>query len=211
VLKAFLSAPGWAARSAYVLFPDKVREAMAAHAVAHRDGPIKSTGISLLQGGKLSHVYLVRTPAFPDGFPVAVVSTDDGWLVDWETFVEFHDDMFKSFADGFGGQHGAFHLLVNQADPKFAPEGMVLFKLNPPMPGRERIARVPEKSSAYARLNEIFKNQEKFDPETFRQLVASKGLPLVLSVSRKMEGDKAFLMIEDVLGVGWNPIPVQDR
>jgi len=211
VLKSFLEAPGWAARSAFVLFPGKIREAMAAHALVRRDAPIETIGVSLMQAGKDRHVYLVRTSAFPGGFPVAVVSTDGGWLVDWEIFIEFHDDMFKSFADGKAARHGVFHLLVNRVGAEAAPEDVALFELTPPMPGRKRLAWVRKDSAVDARLDEIFRNQEEVDPEAYGQLVASKGFPLVLSVSRRTDAAGAHLTIGDVLAVGWNSMPMQDR
>lgn len=205
VLRAFLSAPGWAARSAHVLPSEQVHQAMAVQASIHGDGPIKTTEIALLQKGENSHIFLVRTEKIPSGFPVALAKTGDGWLVDWQTFSEFFYDRFKTFAAEPSEDHETFHLLVNRGDPG-ADKDIATFRLNPPMPGREKVAKVRKDSTAYSALGEVFKQQEKLDPETFEELTRGQGLPLVVVLSSRGNGNgEASLWIDDVVAVGWGP------
>jgi hypothetical protein len=208
VLRAFLSAPGWASRILHVLAPERVREAMAAHAAAHGDGPIRFDGVSLLQESGNTRIFLVRTAAIPEGFPVVVAGNDtgEGWLVDWESFIEFHDDAFRQFADQGAIGQASFHLLVKPVDAKSGDDGVVKYRLNPPMSGRERVARIEDGSSTHAHLGEIFEAQAKLDPASYRELVASTGLPLVVAVSKRPTvGGGTKLWIERVEAVGWAP------
>jgi len=205
VLRAFLSAPGWAARSAHVLSGEKIHQSMAVQASIYGDGPIKTTEFALLQGGEHSHVFLVKTAKIPAGFPVALAKTDDGWLVDWQTFSEFHHDLFKTFAAEPSEDHETFHLLVNRTGPG-ADKEVAIFRLNPPMPGREKLAKVRKDSTAYTALTEVFKQQEELDPKTFRELTKAQGLPLVVVLSSRGNGNgEASLWIDDVVAVGWGP------
>lgn len=209
VLRAFLSAPGWAARSAHVLNSDNVHQSMAVQASIYGDGPIEATEISLLQKGEHSHVFLVKTAKIPAGFPVALARTGDGWLVDWETFSEFHYDRFKLFAAEPSEDHQTFHLLVNRSSPG-ADKEIATFRLNPPMPGREKPAKVRKDSTAYATLTEVFKQQQELDPETFRELTKTQGLPLVVVLSSRGNGSgETTLWIDDVVAVGWGPQPAE--
>ncbi len=209
VLREFLAAPGWAARSVHVLHREQLREAMARHAAAHGDGPLAATGIALLRSHADGiHFFQVRTARIPDGFPVTVAETPDGCLVDWETFVEFHDDLFKAFADGPVGATGVFHLLVNRDDAAGDDPAFACFRLSPPAPGRARPARVRRASPTWRRLDRIFEDQRNFDRRNFEQLVAANGLPLVLAVARRETPARVpCLEIEDVIAVGWNPAP----
>jgi hypothetical protein len=205
VLKAFLTAPGWAARSAHVIASEQVHQSMAVQASIHGDGPIDTTEISLLQDGENSHVFLVKTEKIPGGFPVALARTGDGWLVDWRTFSEFFYDRFKAFAAEPSGKPETFHLLVNRGEAG-ADENTATFRLNPPMPGREQLAKVRKDSSAYATLVEVFEQQEELDPDTFRELTAAQGLPLVVVLSSRGNGNGGTsLWIDDVIAVGWGP------
>ena len=204
-LRAFLTAPGWAPRSAHVLTPDRVRGAMAAHAETHGDGPIRFEGVSVLQDTGISRVFLVRTPAIPDGFPVVLSESGGGWVVDWEGFIEFHDDAFRSFADKSPSGQQSFRLLVNPATRQPDADGVIKYRLSPPMPARERVARVEEGSTAHARLREIFEAQEKADPQTYRSLMADRGLPLMVTVSKRPAQGGSQLWIERVIAAGWNP------
>lgn len=84
-LRAFLEAPDWASRSAYVLFPEKTRAAMEAYSHQAPDGPTefksitaKQTQIDEMTGYTLL-IFFVATEAFPSGIPVAVQETAGGW------------------------------------------------------------------------------------------------------------------------------------
>jgi hypothetical protein len=163
------------------------------------DGPVKTLSVKLSgsHGGDgeeaLFYSYLVSTEAHPEGFPVAVVRTAQGWKVDWRGFVEFQDDHFSRFAGGQGGETGKFHLLVrvtNFATPKI--EGFSAFRLDPPMEGRDRYGFVPR------------------DSELHRLLAAAvePGHPAfaVLELKRHpAEGGKNWLEITAIVAPNWWP------
>lgn len=207
-LRAFLSSPDWASRNVYVMEPERVREAMAEHAANYGDGPIAFKSITLLQQSEKSRVFLVRTPNNPDGFPVVLTQSEtSGWLVDWEGFSEFNSDVFRQYVEQDSTAARSFRLLVNKVDDKPDSAGILRYRLNTPMPGRERIARVEDGSTAASQLEEIFAAQAKKDPETYLELMKSSGLPMIVSIiKRPAPGGGLQLWIDRVIATGWSPI-----
>ena len=203
-LHAFLDAPDWAARSAHVLSADRVREAMEAYSREVPDGPTPYQSTSLKQSevdeasGNTLFIFLVVTEDFPSGIPVAVVETPQGWLVDWEAFVEFRDDRFKKFADGPADRIGRFQLIVSAPPPARAAntenEHFVSFLLDPPFPGRQKLAFVKRDSEACTIFQSATANGQIFTP--------------VLEVAKRTTPDgKSYLEILKVLASDWRPRP----
>jgi hypothetical protein len=203
-LRAFLGAPDWAARSAHALSADRVREAMAAYSREVPDGPTPYQSVSLKQGevdeasGNTMFIFLVVTEHFPSGIPVAVVETPQGWLVDWEAFVEFRDDRFKKFADGPADRIGRFQLIVSAPPAARAAntenEHFVSFLLDPPFPGRQKLAFVKRDSEACTIFQSATANGQIFTP--------------VLEVAKRTTPDgKSYLEILKVLAPDWRPRP----
>jgi hypothetical protein len=146
------------------------------------------------EGGEpLFYTYEVATEAHPEGFPVAVVRTEQGWKVDWRSFVEFQDDHFSRFAGGQGGDTGKFRLLVrvtNFATPKI--EGFTGFRIDPPMAGRDRYGFVATDSELHRIL----------------AAAAEPGHPAfaVLELKRHpAEGGKNWLEITAIVEPNWWP------
>ena len=205
-LNAFLTANGWAARSAYVMFPESVRPRMEEHAKKSNDGPIETTDISLFEITKQAHIFKVSTPKVPEGFPVAVTRDNNSWQIDWETFVEFHDDRFLRFATGKGDDHGVFHLLVKPAEAAESDTLFERFLLNPPMPGREQSAYIKKGSVTLARLQGIFERRAGQTEEVFDKLLEGQGPPMVLALSYKVNSQgQSYIQIDDVVAIGWGP------
>ena len=158
-LRAFLEAPDWEARNAHVLYPETVRSAMEAYSHQAPDGPTPFKAISVKQSqinektGNTLFVFQVNTETIPTGIPVVVVETPKGWLTDWQTFVEFRDDLFKHFSDGPAKKTERFHLIVSTPPSpratKTENEIFASFLLDPPMPGRQQLAFVKKDSEAY--------------------------------------------------------------
>ena len=159
-LKAFLAAPDRQSRAAFVLHPDRIREKMERY---HDDSPDGPTPFLSLRPNAANQdpesgilVYHVTTEAMPSGFPVSLVTTPDGWKVDWETFVEFRDDHFEQFASGAGTDTGSFHLIVRNShyfgDPFPGSDKLSAFRLDPPMPERNHYGFVPTGSDLHKRL-----------------------------------------------------------
>jgi hypothetical protein len=201
-LKAFLAASDWKSRALHVLHPAETTAKMESYHATAPDGPTAYTSLradaAVGDGENKTRLlsYLVVTEALPDGFPVALVETADGWKVDWETFVEFRDDHFGRFAAGQGGEAGAFHVLVRNThyfgEPFPGSEQLTAFRLDPPLPDRNHYAFVPTGSELHKTLAGVTEWGRPFTP--------------VLQLVRKQHGDRKFhLEIESILAPHWRP------
>lgn len=201
-LEAFLDAPDWAARSAHVLRPGQVRSAMEEYSRRQPDGPTswksisvensytdKSTGLTLF-------IFKVTTELHPSGFPVAVAESDSGWNVDWESFVEFRDDHFKSFTGGPPERSGRFHVLVSApSEPRAANtanEHFASFLLDPPLPGRQELAYVRKDAEIYPQLAAATANGGIFTP-------------VIELAKRRTPDGKTYLEITGIVKNDWLP------
>lgn len=206
-LRAFLGADGWEARSAFVLFPDSIRPLMEARSRKLGDGPIEAEEVSLFGVTPNAHIFKVATSEVPTGFPVAVARNDDNWLVDWKTFMEFHDNQFAQFAAGKGEPQGVFHLLIKPLKSESEETLFESFLLNPPLPDHEQRAYVAKASVAHARIRSIFDRKTGFSENLFESLLEKKGPPMVLALSyKKNSAGQSYLQIDDVVAIGWSPV-----
>ena len=206
-LKAFLEAPDWRERAKHVLVPDQVRELIEKHAAQAGDGPIPVTAVHLDDLQAANYLYKVKTVELPDGFPVALIATDEGPKVDWEAFVGFHDDHFRKFAEGPVGRSGIFQLLV-KPDPSENEEGAHFqrFRLGVPMPDREQLAWMKKDAVGLAKLRAVFQGGPSLDKATVDKMVEGQGVPVVLALEKKETNDgKAFIEITDYVAFGWGP------
>lgn len=201
-LKAFLDAPDWMSRSAHVLFGERVRSAMETYSHKVDDGPTAYTSFERQdtfldkETGAAYFVFYVHTGKHPKGIPTVVAETKSGWLVDWEAFVEFRDEQFKSFAEGPAGQSGRFHLLVSvPPSPRAANtenEYFSSFLVGPPGSEDARIAYVKKNGEAYTTLTDSTKDRSVFAP--------------VLEVAKRSTPDgKFYLEILNVTATNWLP------
>jgi hypothetical protein len=201
-LKAFLDAPDWTTRSAYVLFPDKVRAAMEDYSRKVPDGATPFQSISVQNSytdkdtGSTMFIFGVTTTQHPTGIPVAVMETKSGWQVDWQSFIEFRDDLFRTFADGPVNQRGRFHLLVS-APPasraaKTENEHFSTLLLDPPFPGRQRLAYVKKTASFHAELLGSVDN-------------GAVSTPLLEVEKRSTPDGKTYLEITGMIASDWLP------
>ena len=202
-LIAFLDAPDWKSRGAYVLLPESVMPAMEAHAKENGDGPIRTTSIRLQEARNGDYFYQVSTASIPDGFPVSVIATDEGPMVDWESFVGFHDDHFRKFIDGPFEQHAVLDLLVK---PVGEQGHFFRYRLAVPMAGREADAYVRKDSVVFARLRGVLEGSSAFDKATIDRFLAAAGVPMTLALVKRETGDgRSFFEIEDFVAPGWGP------
>ncbi len=201
-LKAFLDAPDWSSRAAHVLAPETTRAAMEANSRMVPDGPTPYQSISIQNSytdkttGNTLFIYQVVTTTHPTGIPVAVVETDNGWQVDWQTFVEFRDNQFQDFADGPVDETRRFHLIVSAPPaPRAANtenEHFSSFLLDPPFPGHQQIAYVRKTSEIHATLMAATENGAIFTP-------------VLEVVKRKTPDDKSYLEITNIIAHDWLP------
>jgi hypothetical protein len=207
-LKAFLDAPDWSTRCAHVLYPEVTRPAMEAYSRKVPDGPTPFQSISIQNsytdkksGGTL-FIFQVVTPQHPDGFPVAVSESSSGWLVDWQTFIEFRDDRFRIFAEGPAGQSGRFHLIVSVPPPdraaKTENEHFTPFLLDPPIPGRQRLAYVRKSAEIHPILVAATAEGAAFTP-------------VLELATRQAPGGKPYLEITGITANDWLPKPPSEE
>ena len=201
-LRAFLDAPDWAARNAYVLFPEKVREAMEAYSREVPDGPTVYKSVSVKQSnidektGTTLLIFYVTTEMFPTGIPVAVKETSRGWLIDWQSFVEFRDNQFQQFVAGPADQIGHFHLVVSTPPAERASntenEHFSSFLLQSPLAAARQLAFVKKPS-------------ELFD--TFQTATAAGGMftPVLEVTKHKTVEGQSYLEVTKLIATDWFP------
>lgn len=201
-LRGFLDAPGWATRSAHVLFPEKVRSAMEAYAREVPDGPTVYKSISMKQThvdeatGQRVYIFYVATERYPAGIPVAVRETKGGWLVDWEAFVEFRDGLFQKFVEGPTDKSGRFHLVVThptaERAAKTESEAFSPYILQSPLAGKQQLAFVKKASDAYGAFKAAAQDGEIFTP--------------VLEVlKRNTREGQSYFEVTKVVATNWMP------
>ncbi|BCX47080.1 hypothetical protein HAHE_09880 [Haloferula helveola] len=205
VLEAFLSAPDWKSRMDYVANGPAVEEAMEAEAGGDGDGPIEVTDIeSTLLDDDLHH-FRVKTEAIPDGFPVTLRETPDGWKIDWATFDEFHRDRFRSFvASAEAGDVGEFHVFVRPTDGDHTV--FAQYQLSAPIKGRSYPSFAKRSGPAHAKLTALVSSDEVQNDERYQKLLERDGLPLVVRIScHKNSQDQRYLLIDDLVATHWGP------
>jgi hypothetical protein len=116
--------------------------------------------------------------------------------VDWQTFVEFRDQLFQKFADGPPDQTGRFHLIVSQPTPERAAntgnEHFVSVVLNAPLSLTPHLAFVKRASEASATLQAATTSGGFFTP--------------VLEVAKRKTPDgKTYLEVLRVVASDWSP------
>lgn len=202
-LDAFLSAPDWSSRIAYVLDPDKVQAAMKSEAEAGGDGPIEAISITP------SHVFAdqehfeVKTEAIPAGFPVTLQRSDNDWRIDWTIFHEFRSDAFRKFASGKGGEVTELHLYL-KPHPAEDPNGFARYQLSAPIEGRSYPAFAKRGRLAQAKITALLESEAVKENEALQALLAKEGIPLVVKLSYQSRGENQnFLLIEDLVAQGW--------
>ncbi|MFT4177056.1 MAG: hypothetical protein QM627_10420 [Luteolibacter sp.] len=202
VLKAFLEAPDWASRNAYVLHAESLRTAMEAYSHEVPDGPTPYRSIRVAHSatdpetGETLFIFHVETEEIPSGIPVAVQETPKGWFVDWLTFVEFRDDRFTKFTEGPVGTSGVFHLIVSIPEDISAQplnEHFVTYQISPPLPDREK--------NAYCRIGTgTFSMLQRTTPED-----AFSNLVLEVAKKASTDGKSHYLEILNVRATDWRP------
>jgi predicted RNA-binding Zn-ribbon protein involved in translation (DUF1610 family) len=201
-LRAFLEAPDWAARSAYVLFPEKMRAAMESYSREAPDGPTAFKSISVKhshideQTGNTLLIFYVATETFPAGIPVAIKETSGGWLVDWQSFVEFRDQLFQKFVDGPADRTGHFHLVATLPPPERAAktgnEHFSSFLLQSPLDAKPQLAFVKKPSEILTAFQSATQNGGIFTP--------------LLEVAKRQTADgKSYLEVLKVTATDWLP------
>lgn len=204
-LLTFLSAADWTARRDLVLHGAQVAPRMKALAAKLGDGPITPTRVAPMHRTAQSVVFEVATAEHPNGFPVALRLVNDRWLVDWESFAEFHYKVFPSFISDETRSTGTFRLLIKPELAGVGDTGRQPYSAG--APGMEEPVTIyaAEGSGQYQALEDIIGALAAKAPIPFRQLMASGGIPLVLELSKTVEDGQTIIMVNRIVDRGWSP------
>ncbi len=145
-LKSFFSAKTWQDRLQYVQWPEQMEPLMKKYYADNADAPLPVTHIQLIPRDEASqketpphHVFQVAIEGVSAPIPVMVEETTKGWKVDWLTFIEFKDELFKRFLESYVDTPARFHVLVRRThyfdDDVPAMDKKICFEADPPMPG----------------------------------------------------------------------------
>lgn len=202
-LEAFLSAPDWASRMAYVLDPEEVRSSMKKSAEESGDGPIEATSIKSAYVFPDQEHFTVKTEAIPAGFPVTLQRQGGDWRIDWEIFDEFHGDRFRRFASGKLGETEELHVYLKPHASE-DPNGFARYQLSAPIEGRSYPAFSKRGQLAQAKISSLLDSDSVKENAALQKLLANDGIPVVLKLSYQSRGqNQNFLLIEDLVAQGW--------
>jgi len=202
VLDAFLAANSVTERIKHVQTPDFVTPKME---IYYSKYPLNLnvTGIAhelseqVPQSDRQFHIFKLITPQHPSGFPVSVEETIHGCLVDWTSFVQFHDNLLGKFIRIYQPQPDTFHAILERAH-YFRSDVPALgskfcFRIKPPIPGYEGHAFIDHDSPLAARVEQKFKWDRIYFPVLELQWV------------RTPDGSR-YIEIKDIVQDSWRAI-----
>ncbi len=202
-LRGFLSALNWKERGKWIQNPTAVLSKMEAYYQNNpgaSDGPVASTSVTFqssdkVPGGEYSFfLFLVTTKNVPEGFPVSVEETADGFRVDWEAFIEFNDHLLHKFMTNFQSEPRDFRVIMRRTHyfgtdiPNL--KNKYAFRIDPPVPGYEGYAFVDRDAPLVA---------DKLTPNLDWSVIA---YPVVRLEWSEDEGKK-FVRIQDLVQPTW--------
>lgn len=202
VLDAFLAANNVAERIRHVQTPDFVTPKMEFY---YSKYPLKLTVTSIKhevsspvpQSNRQFHIFELTTPQHPSGFPVSVEETQHGCLVDWTSFVQFHDNLLGKFIRIYQPQPDTFHAILERAHyfRSDIPElgSKFCFRIKPPVPGYEGYAFINHGSPLADRIEQKFKWDKIYFPV------------LELQWTRTPDGAR-YMEIKDIVQDNWRAI-----
>jgi len=202
VLDAFLAANTVTERIKHVQTPDFVTPKME---IYYSKYPLNLNVIEIAyelsgqvpQSHRQFHIFQLTTPQHPSGFPVSVEETIHGCLVDWTSFVQFHDNLLGKFIRIYQPQPDTFHAILERAHyfrsdvPGLGSK--FCFRIKPPIPGYEGHAFIEHDSPLAARIEQKFKWDKIYFPV------------LELQWIRTTDGTR-YIEIKDIVQDSWRAI-----
>ena len=202
VLDAFLAANTVTERIKHVQTPDFVTPKME---IYYSKYPLKLNVIDIAhelsgqvpQSHRQFHIFQLTTPQHPSGFPVSVEETIHGCLVDWTSFIQFHDNLLGKFIRIYQPQPDTFHAILERAHyfRSDVPDlgSKFCFRIKPPIPGYEGHAFIEHDSPLAARIEQKFKWDRIYFPV------------LELQWIRTTDGAR-YIEIKDIVHDSWRAI-----
>ncbi|MEM0896437.1 MAG: hypothetical protein AAGJ79_06090, partial [Verrucomicrobiota bacterium] len=102
-LNAFLKAETTEDRLLWIHKAEELAPELRAYYAKEGEVAIEAEAVDMTIAGTVpgtslrTYVYNVTTSNAPDGVPVSVEETDNGYRVDWKAFAQFHDRLFTTF------------------------------------------------------------------------------------------------------------------
>ena len=99
----------------------------------------------------LHHRFFIATEQQPMQFPIVLEETDEGIKLDWESFIELHDDLLGTFLSSPTEQPQTFRAILRRSHyfgtdvPKLGSKDC--FRISTPIPGKDGYAFVDKDSS----------------------------------------------------------------
>lgn len=200
-LTLFLQARSWQDRLALSEGGESMKPEMEAHYATVPDGPNPPTSVEHIAsapipgGSRTVQVFHVAFADLPQGFPVPVRQTDEGWKIDWRAFTEFREGRLKSFLTEYRDPPAVFRVRLQRAhvqdravpnlDTKYA------FRIAAPIDGHEGYVFVDKEDSIVGP-----KIADKLDSNTIHLVMAK------LKWVRGTNG-KTFVELRDIVSNSW--------
>jgi hypothetical protein len=204
-LTLFLQARNWQDRMALCESAESLRGEMESYYRKVQDGPNTPTSVEHIASAPLSdgtrtvQVFHVTFPDLPQGFPVPVRQTEEGWKIDWRAFVEFREGRLKKFFAAYQDAPEVFRVrlqrshqadrAVPNADKKYT------FRIAAPIDGHEGFVFVDKDDSIVG-------------PKIADRLDANR-IHLVMVKLKWVRGTngRTYVELRDIVSESWREAP----
>ncbi len=197
-LRKFLEAPTWSERVGYVKKPEMMKPLMEKYAALSGDGPIVVSNINFIErftkekdayctfevsGGFLPHPVLaiVEQPA------------NGSAQVDWESFVEFKDDLLLKFLESNGGPNQKFRVTMQRIH---------YFDNDVPDLDRKDCFGIRQPNAAFEGHIFIEKNSV-LGKQLANQLPWGKDLLIIAELTWKTNQKNHWVELQEITSYGW--------
>jgi hypothetical protein len=204
-LTLFLQARNWKDRMALSDGGSALQSEMEAHYRKIKDGPNAPTSVEhvasapLPDGLRTVQVFHVTFPDLPQGFPVPVLQTEDGWRIDWQAFTEFREGRLKKFLAQYQEAPAVFRLRLQRAhyQDRAVPnlDKKYIFRIAAPIDGHEGYVFVDKEDSIVGP-----KIADKLEWDAIHHVMAK------LKWVRGGNG-RSYVELRDIVSDSWRPAP----
>jgi hypothetical protein len=204
-LTLFLQARNWKDRMALSDGGAALQSEMEAHYRKAKDGPNPPTSVEhvasapLPDGLRTVQVFHVTFPDLPQGFPVPVLQTEDGWKIDWQAFTEFREGRLKKFLAQYQDAPAVFRVRLQRAhyQDRAVPDldKKYIFRIAAPIDGHEGYVFVDKEDSIVGP-----KIADKLEWDAIHHVMAK------LKWVRGGNG-RSYVELRDIVSDSWRPAP----
>ena len=204
-LTLFLHARTWQERMALSHGGEQLLNEMQEYYTTHKDGPHPPASVEFIasaplpEGSRTVQIFHVTFDDLPQGFPVPVQETAEGWKIDWETFVEFREGRLKKFLAQYQEAPAVFRVRLQHVPPQengaLELENSHHFRIAAPIDGHE--------GHAYARQDDSIigpKLADKLESNTTHYVMAK------LKWVKNTNG-RAYVELRDITSESWRNEP----